>query len=225
MIVNTTLYISLSDSAESGIDATPLAIDVSAYSNTGDWHSLQISHAPYDVATDTGRFSVFLDGIDQNAYQSNPRGGDSLNPSSSILLGTYQPTAGVFSDFLDTHNVKDLRIYNDTVTPLVVAREIDYSTASVSINIKDANAAPVFTSLDGSPTYTENSPPIILDADVSITDQELTTQDNYEGSTLTLQRSGGTNAEDQFTGLSNLSALAEGQPISYADIALSLIHI
>ena len=61
------------------------------------------------------------------------------------------------------------------------------------------NLAPSFAALDGSPTpsFTEDMAPVVLDANATVTDPDLTGT-NYAGASLTLARSGGAQAEDVF---------------------------
>ena len=65
-------------------------------------------------------------------------------------------------------------------------------------------ASPVFTGLNGNPTFVEDSgTPIVLDSDVTISDAELDALDggdgNYGGATLTISRDGGADANDVFS--------------------------
>lgn len=64
--------------------------------------------------------------------------------------------------------------------------------------------------LGGTVAFTENGAPVVLDSDVQIYDAELSRNNNFSGSTLTLQRSGGLNADDQFQATGTLAALTEG---------------
>ncbi|QDV70163.1 Bifunctional hemolysin/adenylate cyclase precursor [Rosistilla carotiformis] len=59
--------------------------------------------------------------------------------------------------------------------------------------------------LAGSPSYVEGGAAFVLDDHVSIFDEELVVDDNFADSTLTLLRSGGANAEDQFIATGTLS--------------------
>jgi hypothetical protein len=70
-------------------------------------------------------------------------------------------------------------------------------------------AAPVFTGLDDTPSYTENSIRVLLDDDATIGDADLGTSDPFTGATLTLVRNGGASPDDQFGALG--STLSEGQ--------------
>ncbi|MCP4165616.1 MAG: hypothetical protein GY759_06950, partial [Chloroflexi bacterium] len=68
----------------------------------------------------------------------------------------------------------------------------------------------ITTTLDGVPDYTEGDPPVVLDADVEIFDAELSALDNFDGSSLTLVRDGGTNGDDLFSATGTLVDLTEG---------------
>jgi uncharacterized delta-60 repeat protein len=64
--------------------------------------------------------------------------------------------------------------------------------------------------LDGTPSFTEGGPAVVLDADVQIFDAELSEADNFSGATLTLVRNGGADGDDVFSATGTLSALIEG---------------
>jgi hypothetical protein len=76
-------------------------------------------------------------------------------------------------------------------------------------------AAPVFTDLDDTPSYVENSTRVLLDADVTISDADLGSQDPFTGATLTLVRNGGASPDDQLGALG--STLSEGQVLVTED--------
>ena len=63
-----------------------------------------------------------------------------------------------------------------------------------AIIIAAVNDAPVLSGLDGTPTFTEGGAAVVLDANATITDPELT-GGSYQGATLTLARSGGASAQ------------------------------
>jgi len=218
-VQNQTLFVSLSDSSETGPDTSPFQFDISAFSNTSDWHQLQITHAPING------FNIYIDSVDQDAYTTAPRGGDFIDPAGNITIGAYQTSAGAKTDFLDTHQIQNLRIYNDVVTPAVAAKDIHYSTAAATLNIREVNQAPLLASLDDTPLYQENASPIALDTDVTVSDAELTTDDNYSGATLTINRTGGAQNEDVFSAISPLSALVESQPFSYTDPSAGIVEL
>jgi len=72
------------------------------------------------------------------------------------------------------------------------------NTGTGTVNLTaTSNDQPVFSNLNGTPTYTEGGAAVVLDADVQIFDAELSVLDDFDGAMLTLARNGGTNAEDQ----------------------------
>ncbi|GGY37170.1 hypothetical protein GCM10011297_07820 [Bacterioplanes sanyensis] len=87
-------------------------------------------------------------------------------------------------------------------------------TASVTINA--VNDAPVFTGLDGTPSYTEGAATVQLDANATISDQELDALNggngDYSGASLTLVRNGGTDASDLFSVLTGGNLTVAGGP-------------
>ncbi|MCS6316514.1 MAG: cadherin repeat domain-containing protein, partial [Nitrospira sp.] len=82
-----------------------------------------------------------------------------------------------------------------------------YSTATdtIAVTVTAVNDGPSFTSLNGTPTYTEGGSPVVLDSTVTMTDTELTAANNFNGATLTLSRNGGANSQDVFSGSGTLS--------------------
>ncbi|MEQ1847970.1 MAG: hypothetical protein ABL983_20610, partial [Nitrospira sp.] len=80
------------------------------------------------------------------------------------------------------------------------------NTGTGTVNLTTAvNDQPVFSNLNGTPTYTEGGAAVVLDADVTIFDAELTNANNFSGATLTLTRNGGANAQDVFSASGTLS--------------------
>lgn len=73
-------------------------------------------------------------------------------------------------------------------------------TASVTINA--VNDAPVFSGLDGTPSYTEGAAAVQLDANATISDLEMDALNggngDYSGASLTIARNGGADASDSF---------------------------
>ncbi len=76
-----------------------------------------------------------------------------------------------------------------------------------------------------SPTYSEQSSPLVLDRDVQIADTELSALDNFNGATLTLSRHGGANADDVFSAASggSLSALQSGSVFSVNGVVIGQV--
>ncbi|MEW8048125.1 MAG: DUF4347 domain-containing protein, partial [Candidatus Thiodiazotropha sp.] len=73
----------------------------------------------------------------------------------------------------------------------------------------DTSFDPVNT-LDGAPTFIEGGAAVVLDADVQVFDAELSAADNFDGATLTLERTGAADADDVYSATGTLSPLTEG---------------
>ena len=88
-------------------------------------------------------------------------------------------------------------------------------TFSIAIDLQ--NDAPVLTSLNGAPVYSRMTGPVVLDSDVTVADAELDQVfgGDYNGTTLTLQRSGGASGNDVFSATGVLDPLTEGGAIVY----------
>lgn len=55
------------------------------------------------------------------------------------------------------------------------------------------------STLDGTPTYALGDAPVVLDANVQVSDAEFDAAGSYQGATLTLERHGGASADDVFS--------------------------
>ncbi|MEO0394322.1 MAG: hypothetical protein AAF213_13970 [Pseudomonadota bacterium] len=79
-----------------------------------------------------------------------------------------------------------------------------------------SNSLPVFTGLDGTPTYIEGGAAQILDANVTIGDVELDALNGgdgqYDGASLSLVRNGGANSQDIFSLVSGGNLTVAGGP-------------
>jgi uncharacterized delta-60 repeat protein len=96
-----------------------------------------------------------------------------------------------------------------------VGARTDFAVARLNA---DGSADPTFhpvNTLDATPLYFAGSPAIVLDGHARVFDADLSAQGNYGGAAVTLHRSGGGNAQDQFSGTGLLGALTEGQPLVY----------
>ena len=79
------------------------------------------------------------------------------------------------------------------------------------------------STLNGAPTYVENGAPVVLDADVQVTDPELGAAGNYSGATLTLSRHGGANSQDAFSATGNLSVLTQGGNLVLSGVTIGTV--
>jgi len=113
-----------------------------------------------------------------------------INPTADLVLGSSYYVQIANTAFVDTAGNAYAGI-SDTTT-------LNFTTTSV-------NTAPAFGNLTGSAaSFTEGGSAVVLDADVTITDAELTGS-HYNGATLTLARSGGASSDDVFGATGNLS--------------------
>jgi Big-like domain-containing protein/cadherin-like protein/VCBS repeat protein len=104
-----------------------------------------------------------------------------------------------------------------------------FDTAGITIN--SVNDQPLFAALDGTPTYTENGAAVVLDANATVSDVELDAANNYDGATLTLVRSTGTNPDDVFNdgsgtltfGATDVSLTGTGQVGTYTHVNGTLV--
>ena len=93
------------------------------------------------------------------------------------------------------------------------------------------NDQPLFAGLNGTPTYTEDGAAVVLDNNALLSDVELDAANNYDGATLTLVRSTGTNADDVFNdgngtltfGATDVSLTGTGQVGTYTHVNGTLV--
>ncbi|HYC48023.1 MAG TPA: hypothetical protein VED01_21325 [Burkholderiales bacterium] len=79
------------------------------------------------------------------------------------------------------------------------------------------------TTLNGTPAYTENAAPVVLDADVRVRDAELMAQGHYAGASVSLARNGGANSQDVFSATGALSALTHGGSLVYSGVTVGTV--
>ncbi|MCP3951881.1 MAG: DUF4347 domain-containing protein, partial [Desulfobacterales bacterium] len=69
------------------------------------------------------------------------------------------------------------------------------SSYTMTMDLISVNDAPVFTSLDDTPAFTEGGAAQVLDIDVTIADSELDALNDYNGASVTLVRDGGVSTD------------------------------
>ncbi|MCP3865736.1 MAG: hypothetical protein GY695_21860, partial [Aestuariibacter sp.] len=99
------------------------------------------------------------------------------------------------------------------------------SSYTMTMDLISVNDAPVFTSLDGTPAFTEGGAAQVLDLDVTIADSELDALNDYNGASVTLVRNGGVSTDDVFSfttangiSLSGSNLIKNAQTIASFDI-------
>ena len=102
---------------------------------------------------------------------------------------------------------------------------------SASVTVNSVNDQPLFAGLNGTPTFTEDGAAVELDNNALLSDVELDAANNYDGATLTLVRSTGTNADDVFNddngtltfGATDVSLTGTGQVGTYTHVNGTLV--
>lgn len=133
----------------------------------------------------------------------------SLDASFGTGGTTIEPTGGSFDE------AWDLALQNDDSIVVVgnihnADLESDFGLVRFSSEGVADSRFDLVNSLDGTPTFTEDGPAVVLDADVTIFDDELSFADDFNGATLTLQRNGGADADDVFSSTGTLDPVTEG---------------
>ena len=77
------------------------------------------------------------------------------------------------------------------------AYSLVFDTAGITVNA--VNNAPQFAGLNGTPTFTEDGPAVVLDNNATISDVDLDAANDYGGATSDLGAQHGTNADDIFS--------------------------
>ncbi|MFW5439425.1 MAG: LamG-like jellyroll fold domain-containing protein, partial [Methylophilaceae bacterium] len=101
--------------------------------------------------------------------------------------------------------------------------DTDQTANTITIDVTAANDAPVFSALNGTPTFTEDGLAVVLDSDVQIFDAELNAADNYSNASFTLRRNSGPDAEDLFSETGNLAALTEGGNLVLSGVTIGTV--
>ncbi len=99
--------------------------------------------------------------------------------------------------------------------------------AAIVVDVQSVNAAPAFSGVDGTPTFTEDGAAVVLDADMTVADAELDSLDgnagNYDGASITLARIGTASADDVFGHSGTLGALTEGQAFEVGSTTIGTV--
>ena len=92
-------------------------------------------------------------------------------------------------------------------------------------SIVPVNDAPELENFGPIVDYTVGGGAIVLDADVTVLDAELTEADNFDGAQLQIMRLGGANAVDQFATTGMLDPLLEGADVVYDGAVVGTANI
>lgn len=147
--------------------------------------------------------------IDLSSYGADAEGSSITYTVATSENGSYGGSAGSSSTVQASISGSTLMLtphatYNNDATPLTFwIKASDGSLAdkiSFDVTLRGVNTAPVFNSLNASPTFVEDAGAVLLDANATIVDVELDARQGGSGdfvdSSLTIIRSGGAAVED-----------------------------
>ena len=131
-----------------------------------------------------------------NTYRVQVVADDRLRDAAGVPNGSNAANGGLNSDGgSGTANVPATAVDPYAAAP---ALALNVSSSTRVILGSAVNDAPSFAALDATPTFAENGAPVVLDADATLSDPELSAYSNWDNAVLTLARNGGANADDVF---------------------------
>ncbi|WP_016957657.1 Ig-like domain-containing protein, partial [Catenovulum agarivorans] len=181
------------------------------------------------------------DGNDNFMGEASDLNGDTI---TDLSIGDIVTLTGVTG--LTTSNVR----FNGTSTLQIDTNATDFSSVEVSISLSNSpannldftvadngantditfitpNDVPVFSSLNGGSTFTENGSAVVIDSDATVADTELDALDsgagNYNNATLTIARNGGANSEDVFANNGLLGTLTESSSFTFNSTSVGTV--
>ncbi len=121
----------------------------------------------------------------------------------------------------------DIILQSDGKLVVSVQGEIDghYHTILIRYN-SDGSLDTSFNATDiinDSPTFTEGGPAVVLYSDVQVFDAELSAADNFNGASLTLERTTAANENDAFSAVDNLASLTEGGNVTILGLNIGTV--
>ncbi|MGO2127430.1 MAG: Ig-like domain-containing protein, partial [Pseudoalteromonas prydzensis] len=125
-------------------------------------------------------------------------------------------------------NISELTLSLSNSPGSSLAFSVADSGSDTIITFVEPNSAPVFSSLNGGATFTENGSVIVIDSDVTIADTELDALNgaigNYNNASLTITRNGGASTEDVFANNNLLGTLIEGNTFTYNSTTVGAVN-
>ncbi len=159
-----------------------------------------------DLTPDAGGYSYLLDDDKGGLFSIDASSGAIRVQDASLLNATEQ----------SQHDLVVIVSGSETPTR-------SYSQ-TVPVTLLAVNEQPVIIPGAGTLSATEQIVSDPIDAAITITDEELDTTD-YAGSTLTLQRAGGANTDDEFHAASSLTELLTGAPIEITGVQIGEVTV
>lgn len=114
-------------------------------------------------------------------------------------------------------------VWNGADNDFAILRYDADGTLDLDFNLHDT--------LGGTVAFTEGfglgviGSPVVLDADVLLSDAKLEVSGSYDGAFLTLSRQGGPNADDRFSATGSLGALTEGGAIIFGGMDIGRVTV
>ncbi|MBY4675181.1 DUF4347 domain-containing protein [Marinobacterium arenosum] len=210
-------------------DVTVSDTEMDAQSSAGDYSGASLTLSRNGGADSHDSFGFDTDGAGFTISDGNLQSGNqtfaTFTNSGGTLTITFNSIETAATSALVDEVLQRIQYSNNDDAP-EASVQLDYSfsdgtsaaSGSVSVSITAENDAPVFSGLDNTPTFTEDSNAIVLDANATLADAELDAaasgDGSYDGATLTIARNGGANTEDQFSASGTLGALTEGEALT-----------
>ncbi|WP_236025116.1 DUF4347 domain-containing protein [Arenibaculum pallidiluteum] len=88
-----------------------------------------------------------------------------------------------------------------------------YTSPDITLTVSRVNDAPALSGLGGTVGHTEGAAATVLAPGAALSDADLDLRGSWAGAVLTLERQGGANASDQFTGAGALSLAGNGDVV------------
>lgn len=124
-------------------------------------------------------------------------------------------------------NISELSLSLTNAPSAGLAFTVADSGANTVITFIASNDAPVFSSLNGGATYTENGSAVTIDSDVTVADTELDALNgntgDYNNASLTIARNGGANSADVFANTGLLGTLTQGNSFTYNSVSVGTV--
>ncbi|MFZ4526110.1 MAG: Ig-like domain-containing protein [Chlorobium sp.] len=138
--------------------------------------------------------------------------------SNGSLDTTFDNDGKIYDDlwYQESDGATSVTLQNDGKILVGGYAENDHFFALIRYNTngsRDTTFNQTTNTLNGALAYTENGAPAVLDSDVQIVDSEANVKGNYGDATLTLERHGGSSAEDLFSGAGIVAGSASGNVV------------
>ncbi len=171
----------------------------------------------------TGGYETPWDQLDVQDAFAFQAAGVSYSYDSSEGIMTLEGTAtaaqyqALIRQILYFNNSPDPSMANRTISITVNDGTTNSDVATKTLTVTSVNESPAFSGLNGSPSFTEEGSAVVLDGNVTVSDEELGSLNggdgNFAGASVVLVRNGGANASDVFSMISGGGLTVNGSNI------------